>query len=432
MSNNSLEQSIEDSVTVSDGFQHMAALAQSGNLIAPEAEKQHQDRLDIRAARDVQTDEPQEVYTAQGLTPDEPTTVYEPASRQPLHQQEVRIEAPRPEHVDTTNSQELVQSQSVAQRKIVDLLNLPTRAAKKAFDFDKFSANKSKMEPTYNVIALNSGYKVSMRAISLSIKEAMVENQKNNNFYDRELQSATAIYNCIHSMNITKPTFKTWCDITAYQDLATLQYGMLARTYPRPFEFEFSCTNDNCTSDKPIKVSIIADDFVAISDEDTSNRIGEVIQECKTIADLREKNHVFESCRSVIDDSDDKIIIDIRKSFSVTNILDTVQAFSSREIQKSSAIIFFLAAIESIFVLDEETEDYVQFSEPRQIFNVMTANWFKPSWSDYIEKKVDEYAKPYQINYQIPATTCPNCNHKQAPKPINVESLLFFKMTGQM
>ena len=418
-----LEKTLEDSIRVSDPFQHLNQLAAKGNLIPEEAESDYQAKLDARSAMDRPT-EPEDQYqsdmdyaASSRLVPTEPVQALAPA---PVEAQ-APVEAPV----------------STAQSVILDLMNLPTRAAGKKYDFNKLNTAKAKIEPVYNVIALNSGYKASMRSISLSIKEAMVENQKNTNFYDRELQSATAVYNCIHSMNIDKPTFQTWCDSTAYQDINTLQYGMLARTYPRPFEFAFTCTNDKCKasdekSDARINISVTAEDFIAISEEETVNRISEIIQECKTLNDLREKNHVFNSVRSVVDDSDNKIIIDIRNAFSVTNILDTIQAFSSKEMQNSASIIFFLAAIENILIFNEEDGCYDEFSEPRQIFNIMKSDWFQPAWSDFIEKKVDEYSKPYQVTYQIPTTSCPHCGKKQSAKPVNIEQLLFFKMTGQM
>ena len=302
----------------------------------------------------------------------------------------------------------------------------------KKLDFSKISngINRSRKANGYPVVGLQSCYKARMHAINLADKEMLTNN--NYNPIERFTELMNITYANISEMSIPKPSFETWAKITSMSDIQNLHFGMYAATYPNPSEIKINCDNKKCG--KEVTMVLSPNDFIVIKDEETMNRINEVITTCNNLATLREKNKAFELIKKSMGDG--IINFYVRGALSVYDYMEAFKDFNTQEIANNFTLIGLVAMIEYAEVIDaDETEatgvpTYIKVERRRDLFDLFKQDFLEPSWGDEIAEVQSSRAENYSIEYKTPKTTCPHCNSIVDEKFVNVENMLFFKLNG--
>lgn len=280
---------------------------------------------------------------------------------------------------------------------------------------------------SYAVVCMQSSYSANMGSIRMEDKARIVSST--SSAYESKMRLYRTIYDKVQTMNCPKPSFKEWCKMTAYNDIDTLVFGMYAQTYPGDSDFDVTCAK--CSHEMKSKVGV--NSMLQVKDEAAYAKVQEVIQNTGDIEAVQQSSMLNAVERTVMDRS--KIIAELRTP-SIQDHLDILSSFGSELKGDTSEIIGFLMFVKRILVPDikhyERTRQLRYLPVVNQDEMLSVIRRLNTEDGAQLDKVITERATKFQIDYQIPTFNCPNCQTQVGPIPVDMENLLFTKVTGRI
>jgi hypothetical protein len=307
----------------------------------------------------------------------------------------------------------------------IDLNNLEvftTSALTRSGAIDRILKSKS----TFMVTLPQSAYVAKMSSLNLEDKIRILNSVETP--FENRRKLYKMVYDHIEEMSITKPKFDQWIKMTSYHDVDTLLFGIYAQTYPGESDFDITC--GKC--ENKVEAKIGAHLLSCMKDKDIYQHLDAVVQS-NDPARTQAASMVHNTSRVLLPDS--KLIFDIITP-SIADHLMLLKAFNPKAVADISNIVGMMLFLKQIFIPDMAafnqnkkaaffmTEDRNEML--RIISNLSTKD------GDKLNDEINERAKKYEINYQLPKMTCASCGNEIEAINIDCESILFSSMMGKI
>ena len=277
--------------------------------------------------------------------------------------------------------------------------------------------------PSYSVMALKSGYRAAMGALTNNDKAAM------RNLSGSEIEQNEKLLRMVHRKIMENSTgerlsFEEWTSITAEADFETLLFGIYAATFPNETEYSVDCPK--CAKANILKVRPEAL-IEAIDQEGTSNYIREVLDGYGKGREFMQNSELAKTTRVVLPES--KIIVDVALS-SLRGMLNTMSAARKLGNTYQAELVVLTKYIKGLYVpnleaLRQGKVEYFSVSDLGQIIRVMAENMSGKDLQE-LKKAIVKAESRYMVTYRLPKFTCANssCGH-QIDTSVDVTRLVF-------
>ena len=280
-------------------------------------------------------------------------------------------------------------------------------------------------KPTYNVVALQSGYEAKLSALTMVDKASIRNSTDTPHAVRRKLYEI--VYNHIEGMSVVKPSFEEWLKITSYWDVETLLFGIYAQTYSHNNSFDITCSN--CEAKNRVRVD--AEALVQIRDEDAYEQVRSIISSVTNFTELKGRSQVGKNVRFVLPKS--KIIV-IAKSPSLYEHLNMLKSYNPAIPAVGEVFAF------SLFIKELLVPNYAEISKGNMEFARVTGRddihqivtRMDSEDEDHFNEKVSELSDKFKIEFCLNKFNCvtPGCGKEFDQIPLDIESLLFFRILG--
>jgi hypothetical protein len=278
-------------------------------------------------------------------------------------------------------------------------------------------------EAVYQVIPLRSGYSAFMKGLTFKDKDIL--RNSSLDAYNEKKQLLSIVHDKMQDTSVGKMTFSEFIDITAFDDLDTLLFGIYCQTYPKESEFDITC--GHCKKKQTIKVSPTS--FIKVKDDNVFQYINDVINRKLKPMELINNSKVHTTKRVILPDS--KIIVDI-KTPSLRDNLDLLTAYVEFTGNKNAQETFgTMMYIKDLYLPDFKASKtagkpvYVRiddFAEKLNYINQLGED------GDILSSEINKKESEYLVEYKLKSFECSHCKEQLGEVPISVESLLFFQM----
>jgi hypothetical protein len=303
----------------------------------------------------------------------------------------------------------------------IDLTNLQintTSAMGRSGIIEKILNNKS----TFMIVCPQSAYVAKISSLCLEDKIRILNSVESP--FESRRKLYRSIYDHIIEMNIPKPKFDEWLKMTSYHDLETLLYGLYAQTYPGESDFDITCGKCENKIDAKIGAHLLQQ----IKDETAFGYL-DSISKSSNPEDVASNSMVHTTSRVLLPTSN--IVVDICTP-SLSDHLILLKAFNPKFIADISNIIGMMLFIKQLFIPDSEKLE----NEGRAIFFPVTdrnemlriVSRLSPTDGDRLNEEINERAKKFEVNYQLPKMVCAACANEIEAINIDCENLLFSKL----
>ena len=275
------------------------------------------------------------------------------------------------------------------------------------------------LKPSYDVIALQSGYRTAFRALN---NDDMIKVRKfSGTEREQNLKLFTFVYQHMVNSNLGKITFEDWMKVTAEADFETLVYGIYCATFPEEQEYTVGCMH--CGKENKAKIS---KEWLIQAKDDA--KVGAYIQ------DLLSKNYPAGELvkHSVVNN---KVRIMLPKSKVIMDLVtptlaDYIRTISRAETNKNvePEIFGYLKHVGDIFIphiqaLAEGRADFLQLEsiedKIRTIINI------DPEDRKMLDKAINDKMNTYKVEYKLPDLTCRHCEKEVKDITVDMTEVLF-------
>jgi hypothetical protein len=204
---------------------------------------------------------------------------------------------------------------------------------------------------------------------------------------------------------------------------------MYAQTYPGDSDFDVTC--GKC--EQEIKSKVGVNTMLQVKDDAAYGKVQEVIGNSDSIELVQGSSMIGDCERVALKRS--KIVAELHTP-SVQDHLDILSGFATELKGDASEIVGFLMFVKRILVPDikyfQRTNQlrYLPVTNQDEMLSVIRR--LNTDDGLQLDKIISDRASKFQIDYQIPTFNCPNCQNQVGPIPVEMESLLFTKVTGRI
>lgn len=280
---------------------------------------------------------------------------------------------------------------------------------------------RSMFNATYEIVALQSAYRASFRAMNLNTRIAARKISGTN--YEQTLKLLKLIYEHLDTTTLGKVSFESWLQITAEDDINTIIFGIYGATYPKESEYAIGCPH--CGSRNDIKIS--KERLIQVIDPKAYQLVSEIIGRNLPPKELIKNSCVNHIKRIILPESKD--IIDL-----CTPTLDSMLKSLNKSIGNKAiepeiyGILKYIdkMAIISHKALEHGKVEYIEVSsEDQQISRI---NKLSDADKKVLEKNIEEKLKDYEVKYRIPDMKCSKCTKDIKEVEIAMTEVLFTKL----
>jgi hypothetical protein len=281
--------------------------------------------------------------------------------------------------------------------------------------------------PSFPVIALKSGYRVSFKALNNNEKIA-VRNFRGTP-YDQTVKLLKLVYSKIAESSVGTFSFNDFLRVTADEDYETLLYGIYYPTFPAATEYTIQCPH--CQSRNNVK--LLPDTLIEVVDQDKAGTyVADVLQGVNRGKDFLANSMVAKTKRIILPKS--RIIIELLTP-TLQRMLDNMTLTTKFNGKFEEEIIVLNKYIKSVMIPNVEAfnrgvAEYFEVSDIHQILPLIAG--LDADDLKVLNKGISDRIRQYRVQYRIPAFTCASDNCKKPIENIDVDitSLLFFAIAA--
>lgn len=275
---------------------------------------------------------------------------------------------------------------------------------------------------TYEVIPLQSAYRVSFRGMNLNTRIAARKISGTN--YEQTYKLLKMIYDHIESTNLGKITFDTWLKITAEDDVNTIIFGIYGATYPKESDYSIGCPH--CGSRNEIKIS--KEKLIQVFDQKSYKLVAEILGQNLPPIELVKRSCVNHVQRILLPDSKD--LIDLGTP-TLKDMLDALtKSNNNRNVEPELfGILKYVnkfAVISHKALLERKVIDYIEISSEEQ--QIERLNNLTDTDKKTLEKAIEEKLKDFEVKYRVPNFKCNKCTKDVVDVDIGMSEVLFTKL----
>jgi hypothetical protein len=282
--------------------------------------------------------------------------------------------------------------------------------------------NLSKVKATETVTCIGSKYRANISALSLDNKHAI----RNSMGSAKELLAKTfrVIYNSIESSTPKKPNYDAWLKMTAFTDLESLYYGILAASY-RTSEQSVDVRCSSCGKANTLK--FYPNDLLEIKSEKTFQEFERIMREVKNFADLAEHSVLSKTNRIILPST--KALVYLR----IPSLNDYLT--DSNNTKLGDTIAQYSLFIRQFYILDvvktraERKPVYYSLDDVNEF-----VRYFQNLPDDdllAIQTGADALAEDFGINYRLKEHVCSHCKAPNSQTGLDLGNLLFTLVGGK-
>ena len=341
----------------------------------------------------------------------EETVAPEPAPAEPETTQKVVEEAPR--------------TKSAAVKEVLSQI---------VFDINKINVVKSSnplaahqelehlfSKPSYEVIALQSGYRCSMTAFN---NEDMIRVRKfTGTELEQNMKLFGLVFNHLPHSSLGKIRLQEWLKLTAEADFETLIYGLYCATFPEESDYSVSCPH--CRAENKAKIG--KEHLLQVRDDRARGYVQQILDPNSDPKVLVRDAVVNQRSRIILPES--KIIVDI-----VTPTLhDYLESLKNADRMKGfeREIFGYLKNIGTMLapILQSFAEGRPEFIELEQLAEkAKVIAEISPADRRFLEKSIAEKSEQYKVEYKLPDFNCHSCAGTIENIVIDMTEILFQSM----
>lgn len=277
------------------------------------------------------------------------------------------------------------------------------------------------MRPTHEVIALQSGYRASIKPLNADSK--LKVRKISGTFYEQNKKLLNVIYNHIHDSSLGSISFENWLKVTAEDDLPTLIYGMYCATYPKDSDYTITCPH--CNAKNETKVS--KERLIEVKDPKAYTLVGNIISRKLTPMELIKESCVNHTTRIMLPES--KTIMDLNTPTLEGMLTSLLKSHTNKSVE--GEIYGYLKYVSKIAIislpdLERGKVVYTEIEDETQRVNII-ANLSDDDQKE-LNKNINEKLKEYEVVYRLPNINCANCSKPITDIEIAMSEILFKKL----
>lgn len=275
---------------------------------------------------------------------------------------------------------------------------------------------------TYEVIPLQSAYRVSFRGMNLNTRIAARKISGTN--YEQTYKLLKMIYDHIESTNLGKITFDTWLKITAEDDVNTIIFGIYGATYPKESDYGIGCPH--CSARNEIKIS--KEKLIQVFDQKSYKLVSDILTQNLPPVELVKRSCVNHVQRILLPDSKD--LIDLGTP-TLKDMLDALtKSNNNRSIEPELfGILKYInkfAMISHKALLEQKRIEYIEITSDDQ--QIQRLNNLTDADKKALEKAIEEKLKDFEVKYRVPDFKCIKCTKDVTDVDIGMSEVLFTKL----
>lgn len=280
--------------------------------------------------------------------------------------------------------------------------------------------NKSKTQ----VVALQSGYISYVEGFNFDQINALVNSTLDD--YGNQLLLCQSIYSAINTTNAGKMDFRKWCENTSFYDLDSFIYGVYLETFPGTTKFDVKCG----TCGKQIEATVNNDTLIKASNDDSKNILSTILAHKNNPKETMMNSIIHTSKKIFLEDS--KMILRIKLP-TIQKHLDLLASINAKAKEKNQHILTILLFLEELYMLDLDKS--LVAGSPK--YNIVadreeqSAYLKRMTYNDakHVSDEINNMIRKYQVEFQIRSFKCSACGSDIGNIPIDIEQLLFFRMS---
>jgi hypothetical protein len=278
------------------------------------------------------------------------------------------------------------------------------------------------LKPSYEVIALQSGYRASFRPMN---NDDMLKVRK---FTGTEREQHVKLFNFVFSRMVNsglgKSNFETFLKVTAEEDFETLIYGLYCATFPEESDYDVTCPHCRKLNKARIgKESLIR----ALDVEKTGAYISDILSKNYAPIELIKHSVVAQVKRVVLPKS--KIIVDIKTPtlYNFVSSLQQAESFANYEPE----MFTYLKYAQQILIpvlqsFAEGRPEYIRLESIEDKLRCIVD--MPPSDRKALDAAITEKNSTYKVEYKLPDLTCGGCGQTIKNIVVDMVETLFVNM----
>lgn len=279
-------------------------------------------------------------------------------------------------------------------------------------------------KPKTQVVALQSGYISYVEGFNFDQINALVNSTLDD--YGNQLLLCQSIYSAINTTNAGKMDFRKWCENTSFYDLDSFIYGVYLETFPGTTKFDVKCG----TCGKQIEATVNNDTLIKASNEDSKNILSTILAHKNNPKETMMNSIIHTSKKIFLEDS--KMILKIKLP-TIQKHLDLLASINAKAKEKNQHILTILLFLEELYMLDLDKS--LVAGSPK--YNIVadreeqSAYLKRMTYNDakHVSDEINNMIRKYQVEFQIRSFKCSACGSDIGNIPIDIEQLLFFRMS---
>lgn len=284
---------------------------------------------------------------------------------------------------------------------------------------------------TFPVIALKSGYKAEISA--LTTNEKIEIRNINGSALDQTLKLLKLIHRKIVNTSVGRISFDKFLQITAESDYETLVYGLYAASFPNATEYTLECPHCG----EKITLPLYPSQLIEVIDRERSGKyVQEVLLNYNKGEEFLKSSLVQQRKRIVLPHS--KSIVEIITP-TLHQMISNMRITENLKNRFDSELIAISKSISNIAVLDigalqaGQGVKYVGLPTGVDTLSYLSEN-VNGEDMKAIRRAISEQMRTYSVKYRIPDFTCPahSCSKEIKEVEIDLVNLLFFGIIGEM
>lgn len=279
-------------------------------------------------------------------------------------------------------------------------------------------------KPTFEVIALQSGYRSSFRALN---NNDLLKIQKiSGTEYEQNIKLLNIIFDHAENLSTGKIDFKQFLSVTAEADWDTLIYGIFCATYPKDTDYTIVCPH--CAYKNKIKVGK-HNLFAPTHTEEVAKYINDVVNRNYSAKDLIQFSMVNTKQRLILDNT--KVLIDLVTPTIADYLTSLSRARNYPNIEQE--IFGYIKhigniAIPNISALRQGKVEFIGLDNLDDKIKVIVD--LPDSDKAQLETAISEKMMKYNVDYKIPDIKCQECSGEIKDIRVDVSDLLFKRIAG--
>lgn len=311
---------------------------------------------------------------------------------------------------------------NIFERITVDLDNIEVVDANPLNQFKNFNFVMNKKSKT-QIVALQSGYVAYVEGYNYDEINALLNSTLDD--YALQLLLTQTIFKSINSTSAGQMNFDDWTARTSYYDLDSFIYGNYLETFPGTTTFRVRC--GKCG--KEIDAKVNNDTLISAENDNTKELLQTILNNRNNPEETMSKAIIRTTKKVFLDDS--KTIVAFKLP-TIKKHLDLLSEINPTAKEKNKHILTMMLFLEDIYMIDVEatmaagSPKYNKITDRDEISRILKNLTYNDAKK--FTDGINELITRYSVQYQISSFPCSACGGDIGNIPVDMETLLFFRM----